>query len=102
VLKEVVAVATIMSKAERRIRRFELEGSPRERKALEFRSSRASGKGRRWVPSAYVRRASRKIKRALARELRYELRRVAHLTLLGVDEVVDIRAMKNTFDREIC
>ena len=85
-----------------RARRFVLEGGPRERKLLEFRNSRASGKDRKWVSDSCVRRASRKIKRALARELRYELRRVARLTLLGVDEVVDIRAMKSTFDREIC
>jgi len=84
-----------------RARRFVLEGSPRERKLLEFRSSRASGKDRKLVSGAYVRRASRKIKRELARELRYELRRVARLALLGVDEVVDSRAIKNTFDWEI-
>lgn len=97
-------MATIMSKAERRIRRFELEGSPRERKALDFRRSEgaASGRGRKWTVDSTVRRSSRPIKRMLARQARAELRRVARLALLGVDEVVDSRAMKNTFDREIC
>lgn len=84
-----------------RARRFMLEGGPRERKLLEFRNSRASGKDRKWVSGVYLRRTSRTIKRGLARQLRYELRYVARMATAGVELEPDTRALRPAFAWEI-
>lgn len=93
----------IMTKTDRRIRRFELEGSPRERKRMDLRRSEgaASGRGRKWTPDSTVRRSSRPIKRMLARQARAELRRVARLALHGVEELPDVKAIRPRFSREL-
>lgn len=91
-----------MTLAERRRRRFLLEGSPRERKLRDFRSCRSSGRDRDIVTETHARKASRPIKRMLSREARRSLKRAAQATAFDDGHVVDCRALRNRFDHEIC
>jgi len=82
--------------------RFMPEGNPRQRKLMDFRRSAPSGRGRKYrVPGRRLQRDSRALKRELARELRYELRRVARMATAGIEVEPDTRALCPAFAREI-
>ena len=88
--KEVITVAHFHINMAGRARRIALEGSPRERKLLQFRRNggAASGRGREWATDTNVRRMSARTKQMLARQVRAELRLVARRMTLGVVDIV--------------